>query len=140
MTPRTHLRLLLLATLSIAALLPACATRGSVTSQPANAGVQAFHPAAIDKVMIAARDALKESAFKIDSEAIHDKTGWCIIAKQGLGSGTLGRAVRVILQPAEAQQTSVWVLVESASGGRAAGIEEDALAREIQHLIGKRIS
>jgi hypothetical protein len=137
MTPRHPTPIFLL--VALAALLPACATRGSVQVQPPNAGLLAQHAAPFDKVMTAARDALVESAFKIDSETIFEKTGWCFIAKQGLGAGTFGRAVRVILQPAQ-QQTSVWVVVESAVGGRAATTEEEALAREIQARIGKRIS
>jgi hypothetical protein len=128
---RTALRLLLLA-------LAACSSGPSVTTAPPDSGEKATYKTSFERVRTAALDALRASDFSIDEDKRLEQVDWTIVASQGLGSGTLGRRVRLTLRDRK-EGIEVWVLVDSSASGKAGDMETNAIAAQIQREIATRL-
>ena len=121
-------------------LLTACATKKSMMARPLDAGLKAVYEAPFDKVKRAAYDSLADMTFGVKDEKwdARDSASWVITASQGLSSGSTGRYARVVIEKTETKQT-VYVLVESKAAVRDAATVDDAIAKDLQSRIEKRL-
>ena len=119
-------------------LLAACVTRSRMRSLPSDAGLQGIHKAEFEKVRQASRDALGELEFGIKEDHDLDESTWHILATQGLGSGTMGRLVRIRIEKGE-EEVSVRVAIRSKTDTSAASATDQAIARDILEKITKRL-
>ena len=118
-------------------LLGACQTRAAIRNAPSDAGIAASYAGDFDRVKQASRDAVAEASFTVREDGAWDKA-WRIVATQGLSSGTVGRMVRVVLQPG--MPVGVHVLVRSKVDTREAEVADDALAQDIHKRIAARLA
>ncbi len=130
----------LLPLLALALTLTACATRKSMMARPLDSGVRAEYEAPFDKVKRAAFDALADMTFGVKEEKwdARDANAYVISSSQGLSTGSTGRYARIVIQKTDAKQT-VYVLVESKAAVRDAATVDDAIAKDLQGRIEKRV-
>jgi len=119
-------------------MLAACASGPSVTTAPPDSGERGVYKATFDRVRTAARDALTASDFSVDEDKRLDQVDWQIVASQGLGSGTLGRRVRLTFRDRK-DGIEVWVLVDSKASGKAGDLETNAIAAQIHREMAARL-
>jgi len=131
-------RLMILLTLPL--LTVSCATRKWMLAKPLDAGLKAEYEAPFDKVKRAAYDAIAEMDFGVKDEKwdARDSNAYVVNSSQGLSSGSTGRYARVVILKADAKQT-VYVLVESKAAVRDAATIDDAIAKDLQSRIEKRV-
>ena len=119
-------------------LLAACVTRSQMRSLPSDAGVEGVHKADFEKVRQAGRDALGELEFGIKEDHELDDSTWHLLATQGLGSGTMGRLVRVRIEKSE-EEVSVRVAIRSKTDTDAAAVADLAIEKDLLDRIAKRL-
>ena len=128
------LRIMVRILIALPLLLSACVTRSQMRSLPSDAGIQAIHEADFEKVRKASRDALGELEFGIKDDHDLDESTWQILATQGLGSGTMGRLVRIRIEKGE-EEMSVRVVVRSKADTSAAAAADEAIERDLMVKI-----
>ncbi|MBV8880906.1 MAG: hypothetical protein JO332_13125 [Planctomycetaceae bacterium] len=130
---------LLLAALPL--LLVSCATRKSMLARPLDAGIKAVYEAPFDKVKRAAYDALADMTFGVKDEKwdARDSNSYVINSSQGLSTGSTGRYARVVIEKTETKQT-VYVLVESKAAVRDSATVDEAIGKDLQSRIEKRLT
>jgi hypothetical protein len=130
----------MLLSLALPLLVVSCATRKSVMSKPLDAGIKAEYEAPFDKVKRAVYDSLSELSFAVKDEKwdARDSNSYVVNSSQGLSSGSTGRYARVVVEKTDAKQT-VYVLVESKAATRDAATVDEAVAKDLQGRIEKRV-
>jgi hypothetical protein len=126
--------------LALPLLAVSCATRKSMLARPLDAGVKAEYEAPFDKVKRAAYDALGDMTFGVKDEKwdARDSNSYVINSSQGLSTGSTGRYARIVIEKTDTKQT-VYVLVESKAAVRDAATVDDAIAKDLQSRIEKRV-
>lgn len=121
-------------------LFTGCATKKSMMARPLDAGLKAVYEAPFDKVKRATYDSLADMTFTVKDEKwdSRDSSSWVITSSQGLSTGSTGRYARVVIEKTETKQT-VYVLVESKAAVRDAATVDDAIAKDLQSRIEKRV-
>ena len=124
----------------LALLALSCATRKSMLARPLDSGVKAEYEAPFDKVKRAAYDSLSDMTFGVKDEKwdVRDSNSYVINSSQGLNTGSTGRYARIVIEKADAKQT-VYVLVESKAAVRDAATVDEAIAKDLQSRIEKRV-
>lgn len=120
--------------------LAACTTKKSIMAKPLDVGLKSAYEAPFDKVKRACYDSLAELSFGVKEEKwdSRDSNTWVITASQGLSSGSTGRYARVAIEKTDAKQT-VYVLVEAKAAVRDAATVDEAIAKDLQGRIEKRV-
>jgi hypothetical protein len=67
-----------------------------------------------------------------------DSNSYVINSSQGLSTGSTGRYARIVIEKTDTKQT-VYVLVESKAAVRDAATVDDAIAKDLQGRIEKRV-
>jgi hypothetical protein len=118
-----------------------CATRKSMLARPLDAGIKAEYEAPFDKVKRATYDSLADMTFGVKDEKwdARDANSYVINSSQGLSTGSTGRYARIVIEKTDAKQT-VYVLVESKAAVRDAATVDEAIAKDIQSRIEKRLA
>jgi len=126
--------------LALPLLAVSCATRKSMLARPLDAGVKAQYEAPFDKVKRAAYDSLAELSFAVKDEKwdARDANSYVINSSQGLSTGSTGRYARIVIEKTETKQT-LYVLVESKAAVRDAETVDEAIAKDLQGRIEKRV-
>lgn len=127
--------------LALPLLVASCATKKSMMARPLDSGLKAVYEAPFDKVKRAAYDALADMTFGVKDEKwdARDANSWVITSSQGLSTGSTGRYARVVIEKSETKQT-VYVLVESKAAVRDAASVDDAIGKDLQSRIEKRVT
>ena len=122
-------------------LAVSCATRKSMMARPLDAGIKAEYEAPFDKVKRAAYDSLSDMTFGVKDEKwdARDANSYVINSSQGLSTGSTGRYARIVIEKTDAKQT-VYVLVESKAAVRDAATVDEAIAKDVQSRIEKRLA
>jgi hypothetical protein len=76
----------------------ACATAGSVRSQPLDAGEAKFYASPLPVVTQATRQAMLSAGLAVDTMSQPDSLTWMILGHRGLSLLSYGEVVRVIVQ------------------------------------------
>lgn len=120
--------------------LASCTTKKQVMAKPLDLGLKAVYEAPFDKVKRASYDALAELTFSVKEEKwdSRDANTWVITASQGLSSGSTGRYARIAIEKTDAKQT-VYVLVEAKAATKDAASVDEAIAKDLQGRIEKRV-
>ena len=127
--------------LGLLLMIGGCATRKSMLARPLDAGIKATYDAPFDKVKRAAYDSLSELAFGVKDEKWDGRgeNSFVINSSQGLSTGSTGRYARVVIEKSDKEQT-VYVLVESKASSRDAATVDEAIGKDIQSRIEKRVT
>ena len=103
------IRLLALAALAV---LPGCASTGSVRGAAPDAGVARTYQASLQRTVVAAREAMTESGLVIEDIAQAENGSWLIMSKSKAGPLSYGEIVRVIVVPEDARHSTVRVFTK----------------------------
>ncbi len=76
----------------------ACATAGTVRSQPLNAGEAKFYAAPLQLVAQATHQVMLSAGLSVDTTSQPDSLTWMIMAHKGLSLFSYGEVVRVVVQ------------------------------------------
>lgn len=97
----------------VSASITACiATTGGLKNEPLDAGTSQTYGVPLNRVVAAAREAVREAGFQIDDVSHPADSTWVIIGKRGAGFFSYGELVRTVIQPAAGGQTAVRVLTK----------------------------
>ena len=127
---------------SLIALLPlltACATKSEVLNLPPDSGVKAVYKESYEKVKIAAQHTALELGFKQKQEGMKDEHTYYFYSSQGIGSGTGGRHLRVIIPAGEAER-AVYILVRSKTESNDNHRTDDLIAQDMHKRIATRLA
>ena len=118
----------------------ACTTRKTVMARPLDSGIQVQIEAPFERVKLAALESLSDLSFAVKDEKWdpRDPNAYVVTSSQGLSSGSTGRYARIVIEKSETKQT-VHVLVESKAGTRDAASIDDAVARDLESRLEKRV-
>lgn len=125
--------------IAILPLLAACATRSEVENLPPDSGVKAIYKESYDKVKLAAQHTALELGFKLKKEGMKDEHTYFFLSSQGLGTGSSGRYLRVVIPTGEAER-AVYVLVRSKAESVENQRMDDLLAQDLHKKIAARLS
>lgn len=126
--------------LALPLALVSCTTRKAMMAKPLDMGVKAEYVAPFDGTKRAVYDVLGAMAFGVKDEMWDRRDTRCYVinASQGLSAGTTGRYARVVIEKGDPKQT-VFVLVESKTATRDAATIDEAVEKELQSNIEKRL-
>ena len=98
--------------LAAIALLPGCASTGSVRSAAPDAGVARTYQASLKRTVVAAREAMTESGLVIEDVTQTENGSWLIMSKSKSGPFSYGELVRVIVVGEDPRRTTVRVFTK----------------------------
>lgn len=118
-----------------------CTTRKNMLARPLDEGVKAVYQAPFDKVKRAAYDSLATLTFTVKDEKWDGRSENCYLinSSQGLSTGSTGRYARIVIEKTETTQT-VYVLVESKASSHDSAPVDEAIAKDLQSHIEKRVT
>lgn len=121
--------------------LTSCTTKKAMMAKPLDMGLKSEYEAPFDKVKRACYDSLAEMAFSVKEDKFdnRDSNTYVITASQGLATGSTGRYARVAIEKGDAKQV-VHILVEAKASSRDAATVDEAIAKDLQGRIEKRVS
>ncbi len=125
--------------IAILPLLAACATKGEVKMLPPDAGVKAVYKESYEKVKLAAQHTALELGFKQKEEGMKDEHTYYFLSSQGMGTGSSGRYLRIIIPSGEAER-AVYVVVRSKAESVENQRMDDLLAQDIHKKIAARLT
>ena len=97
----------------ICAVPTACiATTAGLRNEALDAGTIESYSAPLNRVVIAAREAVAQAGFQIDDVSHPSDSTWVIIGKRGAGFFSYGELVRAVVQPTERGQIAVRVVTK----------------------------
>lgn len=110
-------------------------------ARPLDEGVKAVYQAPFDKVKRAAYDSLATLTFTVKDEKWDGRSENCYLinSSQGLSTGSTGRYARIVIEKTETTQT-VYVLVESKASSHDSAPVDEAIAKDLQSHIEKRVT
>jgi hypothetical protein len=91
------------------ALLPGCASTGSVRNADPDAGTARTYQAGLQRTVVAAREAMTESGLVIEDITQAENGSWLIMSRSKSGPFSYGEIVRVIVVGVDPRQTTVRV-------------------------------